>query len=373
MSTLPPAEVMYKALLERDSSFEGIFWVGVKTTGIFCRPTCAARKPREENVEFFAAPQEALYAGYRPCTRCRPLELIKSAPEPVQRLCEIVDKSPSGKITSRELRDMGIDPSTARRQFRKYFGMTFQAYHRARRMGVALKEIRAGETVIGAQIDQGFDSASGFFEAFKQVFGNAPSRADAVRCLYTRWLETPLGAMLAVAGDDGLYLLEFVDRRGLEKEISDLRHRTGMAIVPGNNPHLEQISRELKDYFDSKASLTLAVPLVIIGSPFEKEVWAALQTIPPGETRSYTELAQQVGKPKGMRAVGQANGRNRLALVIPCHRVIRADGNLCGYGGQVWRKKWLLEHEREMMTRNPATSAVKADIRQVNGTINAAR
>ena len=342
---------MYRALLNRDTSFEGVFYVGVKTTGIFCRPTCPARKPRPENVEYFATPRDALYGGYRPCSRCSPLDREKRLPELVRRLRDVVEQSPTGKLSSAELRALGIDPSTARRQFQRYYGMTFHAYHRARRMGLALGEVRNGEAVIMAQLNNGFESASGFWEAFKRVFGVPPSRAEQINCLQAKWIETPLGAMLALANDEGLHLLEFVDGRRLEKELLELRERIGCAIVPGNHPYLDQISEELKNYFDGTA-ITFTVPMVMAGSPFERDVWTLLQTIPPGETWSYMQLAQAIGNPKAVRAVGRANGRNRLAVVIPCHRVIRADGSLCGYGGGIWRKQWLLDHERQVTGRS---------------------
>jgi AraC family transcriptional regulator of adaptative response/methylated-DNA-[protein]-cysteine methyltransferase len=341
---------MYRALLNRDTTFEGVFYVAVKTTGIFCRPTCTAKKPKIENVEFFASPSEALYAGYRPCLRCNPLERNKQAPEIVRRLCKIIDEKPAKKIDSAELRSLGIDPSTARRQFQRHYGMTFQAYHRARRMGLALHEIRNGESVIGAQIDSGFESASGFWEAFKQLFGTPPRDAKKIKYLQASWYETPLGVMVAMGDSDGVYLLEFVDRRGLENEILQLRKRTGCVIVPGSNAHLEKLGEELKNYFNgSKISFT--VPLIIGGTAFEQTVWKHLRSISPGETWSYLQLARKVGKPTATRAVGHANGKNCLALVIPCHRVIGADGRLSGYGGGIWRKKWLIEHERQVMQK----------------------
>ncbi|HXG67619.1 MAG TPA: trifunctional transcriptional activator/DNA repair protein Ada/methylated-DNA--[protein]-cysteine S-methyltransferase [Blastocatellia bacterium] len=347
MNRLPSTQTMYRALLNRDTSFEGVFYVGVKTTGIFCRPTCPARKPRPENVEYFATPRDALYGGYRPCSRCSPMDREKRLPELVRRLRDVVEQSPTGRLSNAELRALGIDPSTARRQFQRYYGMTFHAYHRARRMGQALHEVRNGEAVIMAQLNNGFESASGFWEAFKRVFGVPPSQAEQVNCLQAKWIETPLGAMLALANDEGLHLLEFIDGRRLEKELLELRKRTGCAIVPGNHPYLDQISEELTNYFDGTA-VTFTVPTVIAGSPFERDVWALLQTIPPGETWSYSQMAQRLGNPKAIRAVGRANGRNRLAVVIPCHRVIRSDGSLCGYGGGIWRKQWLLDHERQV-------------------------
>ncbi|MDX6694847.1 MAG: AraC family transcriptional regulator [Blastocatellia bacterium] len=345
MNKLPPVTTMYRALLNRDTTFEGIFYAGVKTTGIFCRPTCPAKKPKPENVEYFPSSKEALYGGYRPCARCHPLNKEKNLPEPLKLLREAIEQEPARKLSGLDLRSMGIEPSTARRQFQRYYGMTFNAYQRARRMGLALHEVRSGETVITAQLNTGFESASGFWAAFKQVFGSPPSRAAQVGCLSARWIETPLGPMLALANDEGLRLLEFVDRRGLEQEIAVLRKRAGCAIIPGDHPWLDKIDKELKSYFDGAVG-GFTVPLVTTGSEFERSVWSLLRDIPPGETWSYTQLARALGSPNATRAVGRANGRNCLALVIPCHRVIRADGNLCGYGGGVWRKQWLLEHER---------------------------
>ncbi len=366
MSKLPPVPVMYRALVNRDTTFEGVFYVGVKTTGIFCRPTCPAKKPKAENVEYFAFPKEALFAGYRPCSRCHPLDREKQAPELVRQLCEAVEKQPTQKISDADLRGMGIDPSTARRQFQRYYGMTFQAYCRARRMGLALHEIRNGESVIGAQIDHGFESASGFWEAFKQVFGAPPSRAGQVNCLLARWIETPLGAMLALGNDDGIHMLEFVDRRGLENEILKLRKHLKCFIVPGSNSHLDKISEELGKYF-AGATVRFTVPLVTAGSAFEEAVWGLLRTIPPGKTWSYAQLAKKLGNPNATRAVGRANGRNCLAIIIPCHRVIHADGTLCGYGGGIWRKQWLLEHEQRITGTGDAAPTLFPDYPPADG------
>ena len=351
MNKLPSTQTMYRALLRRDTTFEGLFYVGVKTTKIFCRPTCPAKKPKFENVEYFSCSTDALYAGYRPCSRCSPLEQRKEPPALVKQLRDLVERSPIHKITSSELRSMEIDPSTARRQFQRYYGMTFHAYQRARKMGLALQEIHDGESVIAAQVRNGFESASGFWEAFRKIFGTPPSQAEQVNCLYAKWIETPLGAMIALASSEGLYLLEFVDRRGLENEMLTLRKRTQCTIVPGNNIHLDKIAQELKNYFEGTA-IHFTVPIVMTGSPFEKRVWEFLRMIPWGQTRSYAQLAEAVERPSATRAVGRANGKNCLALVIPCHRVIRSDGNLCGYGGGLWRKQWLLDHERGITLAN---------------------
>ncbi len=345
MPSLPTPATMYRAFVRRDPAYEGIFWLGVRTTGIFCRPTCRARTPNRENVEFFSAPSEALHAGYRPCRKCRPLDQGRKPPPLVERLLLAVETEPGRRYRDAELLELGIDPSTARRQFRAYCGMTFQAYHRARRMGLALLDIRKGKTVLNAQLDQGFESGSGFREAFNRLVGAAPSRAQEIGVLQARWLETPLGAMLALADDRGLHLLDFVDRRGLERALRLLQRRLRARVLPGAHPYLVQIDGELAEYF-SGIRRTFDTPVVLTGSAFQTSVWQALRTIPSGKTRSYAELARMIGNPKAVRAVGRANGDNRLAIIVPCHRVIGADGALTGYGGGLARKQKLLDLER---------------------------
>jgi AraC family transcriptional regulator of adaptative response/methylated-DNA-[protein]-cysteine methyltransferase len=345
MNKLPAPDEMYRALVRRDPAFDGIFYVGVKTTRIFCRSVCHARTPKRENVEFYARPHDALYAGYRPCLRCRPLDVRSKPPPVVAQLLSAVEAEPGGRLRESDLVRMGIDPSTARRAFQRYCGMSFHAYHRARRMGLALTGVRQGKNMLDLQLDQGFESSSGFRDAFAKVFGTAPSQARAVDCLYAKWFETPLGPMLALADDAGLHLLEFVDRRGLQSELEILRRRFSQYVVPGEHRHLDAIGGELEAYFSGK-SLGFSTPLQLSGSAFQRGVWEALRQIPPGETRSYAHIAAIVGRQSAVRAVGRANGDNKLAIIIPCHRVIGADGTLTGYGGGLWRKAWLLEHER---------------------------
>jgi AraC family transcriptional regulator, regulatory protein of adaptative response / methylated-DNA-[protein]-cysteine methyltransferase len=347
LELLPPSETMYRALVNRDSSFEGIFFVGVRTTGIFCRPTCTAKKPARENVDFFATSSEALHGGYRPCLRCHPMDPDKRPPQLIERLRAEVERAPGGRLTDKELAAMAIDPSTARRQFKRHYGMTFQAYHRARRLGVALREVRRGGRVDQAKNGSGFESASGFREAFTKIFGDPPTTAKSREPMFVERIETPLGGMIAVADDEGLRLLEFADRRALESELSILRKRLGTNVVPGEHPHLDAIRSQLADYFSGR-KLEFDIPLTPIGSDFQLRAWEILRSIPVGETRSYSWMAKQLGDDNARRAVGRANGTNMICIVIPCHRVIRADGTLCGYGGGLWRKKWLLDHERQV-------------------------
>src|SRR6266704_470237 len=225
LELLPSPETMYRALVKRDPSFEGIFYVGVRTTGIFCRPTCSAKKPARENVDFFARANEALESGYRPCLRCHPLDPNARPPKLIERLRAEVERAPGGRLTDKELAAMAIDPSTARRQFKRHYGMTFQAYHRARRMGLALREVQKGGRVEEARNGSGFESESGFREAFTRIFGDPPTAAKAREPMLAERIDTPLGAMIAVADDEGLRLLEFIDRRATERELSILRKR----------------------------------------------------------------------------------------------------------------------------------------------------
>jgi AraC family transcriptional regulator of adaptative response/methylated-DNA-[protein]-cysteine methyltransferase len=303
-----------------------------------------------KNVEFFPSKSEALHAGFRPCLRCKPMNTTGKVPTQVEKLRRLIEQRPSERVRERNLIEMGIEPSTARRQFQRYFGMSFQVYQRARRMGSALASVRRGTSILDTQLDHGFESSSGFRDAFAKLFGAAPSKAGGVYCLLARWIDSPLGAILALANDSGLYVFDWVDRRGLEREILRLRQKTKFAIVPGNHPVLDQAEREVGEYFDGLRK-TFTLPVAPRGSEFQRRVWEALMQIPAGETRSYADIAKQIGAPKAMRAVARANGDNFRGIVIPCHRVIGSDGSLTGYGGGLARKRWLLNHERSQYGR----------------------
>jgi AraC family transcriptional regulator of adaptative response/methylated-DNA-[protein]-cysteine methyltransferase len=345
MMMLPSTTEMYRALVERDQSFEGLFFACVRTTGIFCRPTCHARKPRPENVEYASTIQEALHRGYRPCQLCEPMSAGAAAPNWLAPLLDEIRTHADLKLRDQDLRVRGLDPVQVRRTFKRSFGMTFQAYQRAIRLGSAMKALHEGAPTIDAGMDAGFESDSGFREAFARVFGETPGRARGTALLTATWIESPLGPMLAIAGDEGLELLEFVDRRALETELRELRRTLGGAIVPGDHPVLRRAAEQLREYF-AGTRRAFDLPLKQRGSAFQTAVWKALCGIPYGETRSYTDMARQVGSPGAVRAIGRVNGQNQIAVVVPCHRVIRADGSLCGYGGGRWRKQWLLDHER---------------------------
>ena len=339
----------YQAILSKNTEYDGLFFVGVKSTGIFCTPSCPARKPKFENCEFFKTAQESLLASYRPCKRCRPLSHPNQMPKVIQALVDAVEANPEKRWKDQDFRNFGLDASTARRQFQKRFGMTFVAYARARRMGMAMKGIRSGKAIIEAQLSGGYESGSGFRDAFSKIMGHAPSQLQTEDALKASWLDSPLGPVLVVADEKELYLLEFVDRRGLEREIERLRKRTKMPILPGHTPPIESIKQELALYFEGKLQ-TFKTPIRRIGSPFQLKVWNMLEQIPYGETCSYADLAAAIGQPTAYRAAANANGCNQLAIVIPCHRVINTNGEIGGYGGGISRKEWLLDLERKNKT-----------------------
>lgn len=341
---LPDDVEMYTAVTERNTRYDGIFFTAVRTTGIFCRPSCPARKPRRENVEFFGSAREAMAHGYRACLRCRPLEPAGETPPALAALLRELDTDAAPRLRDAELRACGLEPAAVRRWFKRHHGMTFQAYLRARRIGGALGALGRGTRITAAAFDNGYDSLSGFQEALRRITGRSPGRSRGVPVVSLDRILTPLGPMLAGAAEEGVCLLEFTDRRMLETQLRRLERRLGCAFVPGATEHTRMLEAELGEYF-AGARTTFTVPLVTPGTDFQQRVWTALRSIPPGETRSYAEQARMIGAPSAVRAVARANGDNRIAVVIPCHRVIGADGRLTGYGGGLWRKHWLLHHE----------------------------
>lgn len=341
---LPSREVMERVYLASDASFDGVFYIAVKTTGIFCLPSCRARRPLKENVEFFATVKEALFAGYRPCLRCKPLEL-HTTPDWISRVLHAIDTEPARKFTDQDLRLLDSDPVRVRRYFVKHFGLTFQAYCRGRRLSRALENIRKGSTLDDAVFDAGFNSHSGFRDSFTQTFGHPPGKVDAIDPVQLAWFDTPMGPMIAGAVQAGVCVLEFTDRRMLETELRTLRKRFATVTVPGETSHHASLRRELESYF-AKTLRNFQTKTIRFGTPFEQRVWDQLDQIPYGTTTSYEELALRVGNPGAVRAVGRANGMNKLCIMVPCHRVIRKSGDLAGYGGGIWRKRLLIDLER---------------------------
>jgi len=314
-------EIMYKALVEKDVNFEGTFIAAVKTTGIFCRPTCTARKPKAENVEFFNSTKEALLKGYRPCKVCNPLEKIGETPVYIKTLLNELNSDPSLKFKDWNLIQRGIEPSKLRRWFLKNHGITFHAYQRMFRINSAFKKIQNGESVTSVAFDTGYESLSGFADSFKTILGVSPSKSKEYHLINISRIETPLGTMYACAVEQGICMLEFTDRKMLETELKSLTVRLNATIIQGANKHFELLEHQLEEYFDGRRKV-FTVPLYPVGTEFQQLVWVALQTIPYGSTCSYKQQAAAIQKPEAIRAVANANGMNKISILIPCHRVI---------------------------------------------------
>lgn len=342
---LPSRPEMERAYLKSDASYDGVFYLAVKTTGIFCRPSCSARKPKPENVEFFGTVKDAMFAGYRACLRCRPLDGDDDHPEWVRKVIARIESAPGDRVKDADLSAMGLEPARVRRYFASRYGLTFQAYCRARRLAAALDVIKHGGAVDDAVFDAGYESHSGFRDAFARVFGTAPGQAAGADAVHVGWMDTPVGPMVAGATDAGVTLLEFTDRRMLEAQFEAVRRRFKRPLVPAPHEHLEALKTELDGYFAGTVQ-NFSVPVVAPGSQFEERVWGELLKIPYGETRSYEDIAVSLGNRNAVRAVGRANGLNRIAIVIPCHRVVNKNGDLGGYGGGLWRKRRLLHLEK---------------------------
>ena len=335
---------MYKALVDKDVSYEGTFIAAVKTTGIFCRPTCTARKPKKENVEFYSTTKEAILKGYRPCKVCNPLEKLGETPNYIKNILKELNDNPSLKFKDWDLTQQGVEPS--KRWFLKNHGITFQAYQRMYRINSAFKKIQNGEPVTSVAFDTGYESLSGFTDSFKSIFGVSPSNSKDKQIINITRLETPLGTMFACAAEQGICLLEFTDRKMLETELKSLAKQLNANIIQGANKHFDLLRRQLDEYFEGKRK-EFTIQLFTPGTEFQQSVWKVLQTIPYGSTYSYKQQAIALKKPDAFRAVANANGMNRISIIIPCHRVIGEDGNLIGYGGGLWRKKWLLDLEKQ--------------------------
>jgi AraC family transcriptional regulator of adaptative response/methylated-DNA-[protein]-cysteine methyltransferase len=339
----------YDIILRKDKSYEGIFFTAVKSTGIFCRPTCTARKPKKENVEFYETAKEALINGFRPCKLCKPQQSSIEPPKEIVHLLAELHHNPFKTIKDQDLRNKGIEPNRIRRWFKKEYGMTFQGYQRMIRINGAFQSISSGEQVTSTAFDSGYESLSGFNDMYKRIFGITASKNRKSVINLQRFV-TPLGPMFCCATNIGICLLEFTNRRGLENEWKDLCRRFKAVILPGFNEHLKQMETELAEYFDGKR-MTFTVSLDTPGTDFQVKVWEMLREIPYGETRSYLEQAKIIGDKKAVRAVARANGMNRVAIVIPCHRVVGSNGQLTGYAGGLDRKKWLLEFENDKLSR----------------------
>ncbi|MCJ8324056.1 MAG: methylated-DNA--[protein]-cysteine S-methyltransferase [Rhizobiales bacterium] len=341
----------YAAIGQQDSRYEGAFITGVTSTGIFCRPSCRARRPLPKNIIFYDTSQQAIQAGFRPCKICKPMDLEGEAPEHVKSIIKELQADPYLKIKDWDLRQRGVEPSQIRRWFQKNHNMTFHSYQRMMRINQAYNQIKGGNSVTNAAFGIGYESLSGFNDGYKKIFGQTATNGQAKAVINVIRFTTPLGPMFACATKNGLCLLEFTDRRMLETEFKDLCQRFNAVILPSlaqqENEHLDQTQTQLSQYFAGERQ-EFDLEMDFAGTEFQQSVWVGLQDIKYGETRSYKQQAAFLNRPKAVRAVANANGMNKISIIIPCHRVIGSDGNLTGYGGGLARKKWLIEHEQTL-------------------------
>lgn len=343
-------DTYYKALLARDTTYVGIFYAGVKTTSVFCIATCRARKPKKENVVFYKTYFDALKNGFRPCKICCPTENSCETPAQVLQAIETIKNNPKEKIQDYKLREQGISPDFVRRWFKKTYGFTFHTFQRMYRINNAYKELKDGKATTKIAFDSGYESLSGFGYTFKKILGKSPSNLTAENIILINRIATTLGPMFVCATEQGICLLEFTDRRMLETEFRDLQKLLNAQIIIGENAHIIQAKKEITEYFNGER-INFTIALHTPGTDFQNQVWEALLKVPFGQTSTYKKQSISIGNPKAVRAVARANGFNRVAIIIPCHRIIAENGNLTGYAGGLERKKWLINFEKEVATK----------------------
>ena len=350
---LPDHATCYAALLARDRAFDGRFYTGVRTTGIYCRPVCAARPPKPNNCSFYPTAAEAVAAGFRACKRCRP-DAVPGSPAwagsaaSVRRALALIDSgAPIGEALGDKL---GLSERQVRRLFARHVGAPPVAVAQAQRLAAAVTLIDAGALPLGeVALASGFGSVRRFNEAFAAVHGEAPGarrrriNQGAIMQLILTEYTAPLARLRLVTDADGaLRALDFADYSERMRRLL-ARHYGSVELISGPAPAALIVA--LDAYFGGDLTALDAVPVATGGSTFQRSVWAALRAIPPGRTTSYGALAAALGNPGASRAVGLANGANPIGIVVPCHRVIGASGALTGYAGGVERKRWLLAHE----------------------------
>jgi AraC family transcriptional regulator of adaptative response/methylated-DNA-[protein]-cysteine methyltransferase len=331
----------WAAFERRDRSWDGRVIGAVKTTGIYCKPSCPAKRPKREHVEFFAAAEDARRAGYRPCLRCKPDEVGRDR-DAVARAVRLIEEAEESPSLASLAAAVGYAPHHFQRIFTRDVGVSPAAYARALRAKRAEDALKENGSVTEAIYEAGYSGPSRFYADANERFGMTPSawrdggRGETIRYAM---LDTPLGRMLIAATSRGICRLTFdEDESALKRRFPNAR------IVPADESMAVLISGVLQAVETPAAMPDL--PIDVRGTAFQEAVWRELRRIPAGETRSYAEIAAAVGQPGAVRAVGTANGSNPVAVLVPCHRVIRSDGSLGGYAGGLERKRKLLDAER---------------------------
>jgi AraC family transcriptional regulator, regulatory protein of adaptative response / methylated-DNA-[protein]-cysteine methyltransferase len=354
VETLDPAQA-WAAVLDRDRRFDGQFVYGVRTTGVYCRPSCPSRRPAVANVVFFDDPSGAEQAGFRACKRCRPRSnrTLTGAVAAVRDAAAFIDAHPGERITLAGLaRATGVSPFHLQRVFRRELGVTPREYQQARRLDRLRTQLRRGETVSRATYDAGFGSPSRVYEQAARLGMTPAVYRRGGKGLSVRFaiVPSPLGLLLVASTPRGVCKVSLGDSE--EQLERSLRTEFPRANIDRDDGSLAELAGRVVAHIrgDSPAH---DLPLDVRGTAFQQQVWRALLSIPYGETRSYAEVAAAIGQPTATRAVARACATNPVAVVIPCHRVIRADGSLGGYAGGVERKGRLLAVEGRSSTTKP--------------------
>ncbi|HEV2854485.1 MAG TPA: bifunctional DNA-binding transcriptional regulator/O6-methylguanine-DNA methyltransferase Ada [Thermoanaerobaculia bacterium] len=354
----PDPETAWAAVLERDARFDGRFVYAVESTGVYCRPTCPSRRPRRSNVRFFAVPGEAESAGYRPCRRCRPRqgETSRQA-EAVRRACGYLEAHLDEAPTLNDLaREVGMSPWHLHRTFKAVLGLSPKQYAARLRAGRFKDEVRGGESVATATYGAGYGSSSRLYEKAGENLGMTPGAyrrgGRGMRVRYTL-ADSPFGRLLVGATERGICAVSLGDGDSGDGPLeAELRREYPNAEIERDDaalrPWLDAVLPALEGRDGGMGAREL--PLDLQATAFQWRVWQALQEIPRGETRSYGEIAEALGRPGAARAVAQACASNRVALVVPCHRVVRGDGEPGGYRWGAERKRRILDLEAG---RNP--------------------
>lgn len=337
----------WAAVVKRDAASDGKFVYSVKTTGVYCRPSCAARPARPENVSFHASATAAERAGFRPCKRCKPNALSPAAQQAaeVAELCRLIERSDTAPSLKRLAELAGLSPYHLHRVFKAVTGVTPKAYANAHRAKRVREELGRACTVTDAIYGAGYGSNGRFYENSNRVLGMTPTDYRAggsgtdIRFAIG---ECSLDAILVAASARGICAILMGDDP--EQLVRDLQDRFPRATLIGGDPEFEQLISKVVGFVEAP-KLGLDLPLDVRGTAFQRRVWQALQGIPAGVTMSYSELAKHIGEPKAVRAVAHACAANTLAVAIPCHRVVRNDGSISGYRWGVERKRALLERE----------------------------
>lgn len=347
-AALVQRDARWQCVKSRDARADGSFFYSVKTTGVYCRPSCGARLPRPENVAFHATKEAAERAGFRPCKRCKPDQapLAERAAAQVAAMCRLIEESESVPTLDALSRHVGSSSFHAQRLFKAHTGVTPRAYAVAERSKRMRRQLRDGASVTQAIYGAGYGSAGRFYEEVDARLGMTASQfktgGDAVQIRFALG-ECSLGAILVAATERGVCAIALGDEP--EALLNELQEQFPRAEFVGADPAFEALVARVVGLIERPAAAS-QLPLDIRGTAFQEQVWQALTQIPPGTTMSYTELAAALGKPNAVRAVASACAANRLAVAIPCHRVVRTDGSLAGYRWGVERKRELLERER---------------------------